>query len=1007
VPLVPGSPPALPPKALLYHFVRFALRRTALESALRLLEPDEKLRLLKTKDLELLSLMSDAGSAFTPATLNDQNLIQRTLKPLVQALGIQNTFSLVPDRFSYFGQMTGSPGQPVKDVIQQGTAPAVLAFKKVRQAISVLKDLPTARLERLFCEHVDLCGYRLDAWFNALILERLARQRSIEPAQGIYLGAFGFLENVKPGSSAAFAQEVAPVFSNQFDIKTACLPLVSTRHLQMSGQDVDKVLVNSFVYLGDNPSNNYRFNFASRKVVMYEEALHNQGFIHAPSPEHAATAAILRAGWQSRQSEGGTDAGTLAVRLDSPRVRAALALLEGIGQGDSLSALLGYQLERKLHDSRLDSLIFKLRRIFPFKTDQATSAFAATTDGMAIIRAWELSRTDWGGPSLSTEERQKMEPLLVELHSQFDALSDLMLTESVFQTVKGSPARAAASLRTLNASGQLHQPEVVRTPQRGSLVTFRTGVVFPGNNFLAKWGPTLTPKAAASPRLNNWLAGQLPNPTKVIVTATPGGGAPQKLTLSDLDVQPLDLLALFPEANALGGENNHLAWLAQSLLRKKLTLPDSAIVKVDFATRAVAAATDVTIVEISPLVHNLAKLMAAARLLTPADFLREGGQGAEPFLNAGAIQEAFVKMVKTDRQLEKLGNRILAAKSDLEGKLAVAALPEVLQTAWSALLDALAEGAYWQIGNQALGISRPVDLSQSQVLLRDAGRVAAELQRMQADADALIVQLIATPAAGKMAICERLSDRLFGKGFRLSPIIQLTNAPVVSQARTTDLSKNLDPLTLETWQCQSALVHPGFRIYRQCALLREALAAPTAGQGLTIIQFNSPTAPPGFWVGAEMRGAPPDTDVTQDFGGTLSFALEVQPAWNPTQILSGLVFDEWTEMLPAREATSGVAFHFNQPDTEPPQVMLLAVCPAEGENWRWEFLSETILDTFERAKKRLVHFDHLRTNPALAHLLPALVAPMECENLGPILDLGLNNFNMPRDERGAAPVVPL
>ena len=144
-------------------------------------------------------------------------------------------------------------------------------------------------------------------------------------------------------------------------------------------------------------------------------------------------------------SRGESDAGTLAVRLDSPRVSAALALLEGIGQGDSLAALLGYQLERKLHDSRLDSLIFKLRRIFPFKTDQAANAFAATTDGMAVISARQLSRTDWGGPGLTTEERQKMEPLLVDLHSQFDALSDLMLTESVFQTVKGSPARSAAA----------------------------------------------------------------------------------------------------------------------------------------------------------------------------------------------------------------------------------------------------------------------------------------------------------------------------------------------------------------------------------------------------------------------------------------------------------------------------------------------------------------------------------------------------------------------------------
>ena len=237
-----------------------------------------------------------------------------------------------------------------------------------------------------------------------------------------------------------------------------------------------------------------------------------------------------------------------------------------------------------------------------------------------------------------------------------------MLTESVFQTVKGSPARSAASLRTLNASGQLHQPEVVRTPQRGSLVTFRTGVVFPGNNFLAKWGTTLTPKAAASPRLNNWLAGQLPDPTKVIVSAAPSGGAPQKLTLSELDVQPLDLLAMFPEPNARAGESNHLAWLAQSLLRKKLALPDSASVKIDFASRAVAGANELTIFEISPLVHQLAKLLAAARLLTAADFLREGGQGAAPLFNADAIQQAFVKMVKTERQPEKLGEADIAGE---------------------------------------------------------------------------------------------------------------------------------------------------------------------------------------------------------------------------------------------------------------------------------------------------------------------------------------------------------
>ena len=186
------------------------------------------------------------------------------------------------------------------------------------------------------------------------------------------------------------------MFAGEFDRRTACLPLVNTRHLLQMGQVLDKVLANSFVYLGDRPSNDCRLDFAKRKVVMQaQRPSGNQGFVHGPSPEHAAAAAILRAGWQSRQSEGGNDAGTLAVRLDSPRVRGALALLEGIGQGDSLAALFGYQLERKLHDSKLDSLIFKVRPLFPFKTDQATNAFAATTDGMAVIKAWKDSPATW------------------------------------------------------------------------------------------------------------------------------------------------------------------------------------------------------------------------------------------------------------------------------------------------------------------------------------------------------------------------------------------------------------------------------------------------------------------------------------------------------------------------------------------------------------------------------------------------------------------------------------
>jgi hypothetical protein len=57
---------------------------------------------------------------------------------------------------------------------------------------------------------------------------------------------------------------------------------------------------------------------------------------------------VLRNGYTSATSDETQK--PLAVNLSSERVRLALSFIEGIRNGQSLSALLGYQLERGLHD---------------------------------------------------------------------------------------------------------------------------------------------------------------------------------------------------------------------------------------------------------------------------------------------------------------------------------------------------------------------------------------------------------------------------------------------------------------------------------------------------------------------------------------------------------------------------------------------------------------------------------------------------------------------------------
>jgi hypothetical protein len=76
------------------------------------------------------------------------------------------------------------------------------------------------------------------------------------------------------------------------------------------------------------------------------------GYIHAPSLAQAATSAVLRSGHLAHR-DGSSSAFDLD--LSSARVRAALTVLDGVANGQSLAALLGYHFERALREIELVS----------------------------------------------------------------------------------------------------------------------------------------------------------------------------------------------------------------------------------------------------------------------------------------------------------------------------------------------------------------------------------------------------------------------------------------------------------------------------------------------------------------------------------------------------------------------------------------------------------------------------------------------------------------------------
>jgi hypothetical protein len=86
-----------------------------------------------------------------------------------------------------------------------------------------------------------------------------------------------------------------------------------------------------------------------------------------------------------------------------------------------------------------------------------------------------------------------------------------------------------------------------------------------------------------------------------------------------------------------------------------------------------------------------------------------------------------------------------------------------------------------------------------------------------------------------------------------------------------------------------------------------------------------------------------------------------------------LLVDEWSEVIPTQVETTGIAVHYNQPSSQPPQTVLLAVTPELTGSWNWAKLEGILNDTLDRTKQRAVEPGQL-DHTAFGQLLPAVIA---------------------------------
>jgi len=916
-------------------------------------------------------------------------------EPVIVNVGASRTFTSA-DVLSVDAARIGAATSPIsvadllvagaRAVSPGGTPPPEAAgLADLHAALGLLAPLPTARLERLFAEHVDLCSYRLDAWVHGLFARRLWQLRQHQPSS-LHLGAFGVVEDVRPSSAS---RRVVPPDQLPAPIRAG-----------------------------------------TTGAVMEDGA--NGGYVHAPSLTHAVTAAVLHNGYLSHAEPAQAD--TMAVNLSSTRVRTALGFLDGLRSGQELAALLGYQLERGLHEGHpgveLDQFIYVLRERFPLTSRKLTDVPAGTTaetmEARNVVNGYDL--LDWvreraypydiaglsaDGPEAGEAPRAQAAAIRQEIDKLTDAMdtiADLLLAESVHQVVQGNYDRARGVVQAFTEGVAPPDLQVVETPRSGRSLTFRIALPLDPSR-TDGWQAELTPRAAANAALNHWLSTVLPPAAGVQWRVTEGTGTPTFVSLESLELEPLDCVLAAGER--LGDLSGELERYLVHDYRVRHTVPDAMLTFLDAKSdpsvsneRALiielgqAEPGRVSLASVFPLLKVLRQLVSASRNLHARDFelpteAQETEIGNPKGLDDGLPPLKDLADLKT--RVERAHTRLTSANDTLRTFMAGTILPlydriqadptHAIGPEWS---DAVAQlrrllvavcrfgipEALPTAGLDVTGLTMDAIVAQAQTVV---SLVTSRLATARASLDTTFTDpLPVNPdeaARARAVRTETLAQRyadaarsLLGSSFVVLPLFRVhaSARPELASALASPIST--DPLAIEEWLQSLVRVRPAPEAVGRAMWYGEWL--DTAGLRLSPLQL--PVRAGDAWIGTA-------------FGDQLSpgdVASIVLCAAMPSlaEPLSGLLLDEWTELVPTAEQTTGIAFHFNRPNAVAPQALLLAVSPRLRGGWSWEDLVTVIVETFERARSRAVEPDMIAQIPYF-QALPAILSEFSSAGL--------------------------
>jgi len=962
------------PNALLYLLMRHALRQAYNDSGSAF---------LKSKGLIADKIRDSAYYSLTEKTARNSKLVTLYSAPVA---------------------VTGSERKTLAQfVFEQAKrrVPEALSVSDVQEALGQLTDRPSAKLERAFAEHIDLCSYRLDAWMTGLANQRMTQNSNRRQQQGqkpgFYAGAYGWLENVRA------------VPNTKTPKRDATIPA----ELRVPG------------------------------VTIVEDSA-NGGHVHAPSLTHAVTAAVLRNGYLTHTTRA--DADTMAVNLSSERVRTALSMIEGVNNGQYIGALLGYQFERELHEAaekqnlELDQFVFVFRRRFPLVDDRLNANTGQTTEAQTarnVVDGTQLATAYRAAPDKDNFVRGILSGIrpapadallnravsaiiqaIDNLLDSYDAVGDLVLSESVFQVVQGNYDRASGAMKSLQEGKHIPMPEIVNTPRGGFPLAHKSVIV------LKPTAPDgdATPRAVAAPAINAWLAGLLPNLTTVkVVAAMPKAGQEptlQSVSIADLKLKPIDLLYMAGDTaqNDLTELNERVAFLIRQ------SLNDDVLVEVRYTERGADwNAGDVSLFGLLPCLKAISSLITASRPAGAMDLTAAQARPKSPGRPDAPTGQRY-DLPGLTALIENLKQAFDRSRTALQDALNAAnAIPAPDDPAYdlvtdnqtlSDLREVLWSLSFWGLSQtmphsvRAVGaVANNDDLAirdaLRQPLLEQAGAVLKQMAAQLTVTDKQLTTAVTIVNEDDALIAiQKAGQALVGASFRFLALFEPHNPAELANAQTDSDSGQLfkeepDAFPSDEWLYGMARVRPAMQTVETLQLLTQERFSVQAVQ-LPFIENDR-------WLGLripEIYRTPPLPDQPRVFTleqNRLLLSLHLDagfagsPVFEAGQAICGLLVDEWTEEIPLSTITSGITAHVNRPNSEPPQTLLMAVSPVQQGNWTWDNLVECVTETFEMAKVRAVEPAHIDTSP-FAQILPAVLLAVTTDKSSLSTNLADNMF---------------